>query len=89
MDENRRLDGNAAAGVLGEIFPFEMTIAETACVRCGSISRVGALMVYMHDMGTVLRCVGCDNALIRVARGPGRYWLDLRGVKYLQIQEAR
>jgi hypothetical protein len=88
MDENR-LDGNAAAGVLREIFPFEMTIAETACARCGSISRVGALVVYMHDMGAVLRCVGCDNALIRVARGPGRYWLDLRGVKYLQIEEAR
>jgi hypothetical protein len=50
---------------------------------------VGALMVYMNDMGTVLRCTGCDNALIRIARGPGRYWLDLRGVKYLQIEQAR
>ena len=88
MDEHR-LDGNAAAGVLREVFPFEMTLAETACVRCGSISRVGALVVYMHDMGTVLRCVGCDNVLIRVACGPGRYWLDLRGVKYLQIEEPR
>jgi hypothetical protein len=81
------LDRNAAAGLLREIFPFEMTIAETACARCGSTYRVGALMVYMHDMGTVLRCVGCDNALIRIARGSGRYWLDLRGVKYLQIEE--
>ena len=89
MDEHRRLDGNAAAGVLREIFPFEMTIAQTACARCGSISRVGALVVYVHDMGTILRCVGCENALIRVAHGPGRYWLDLRGVKYLQIEEAR
>ena len=88
MDENR-LDGNAAAGVLGEIFPFEMTIAQTTCVRCGSISRVGALTVYMHNMGTVLRCIGCENVLIRVVRGPGRYWLDLKGVKYLQIEEAR
>jgi hypothetical protein len=43
----------------------------------------------MHDTGTVLRCVGCDNALIRVARGPGRYWLDLRGTKYHQIVEPR
>ncbi len=88
MDE-RRLDGNAAAGMLREIFPFEMTVAETACIQCGSIYRVGALMVYTHDMGTILRCVSCDNALIRVARGPGRYWLDLRGAKYLQIEEAQ
>lgn len=88
MDE-RRLDGNAAAGVLAEVFPFEMTVARTACGRCGSTYRVGALMVYMHDMGTVLRCAGCDNALIRVVRGPGRYWLDLGGVRYLQIEEPR
>ena len=37
----RRLDGNAAAGVLREVFAFEMTTAEIACVRCGSTGRVG------------------------------------------------
>ncbi|MDQ3834069.1 MAG: hypothetical protein M3315_10625 [Actinomycetota bacterium] len=26
---------------------------------------------------------------MRVARGGGRCWLDLKGVKYLQIEEAR
>jgi len=28
--EERRLDGNAAAGLLGEIFPFEMTMVKTS-----------------------------------------------------------
>lgn len=88
MDE-RRLDGNAAAGVLGEIFAFEMTTAEIACVRCGSTGSVGGQMAYLHGMGAVVRCASCDNALIRVAHGGGRYWLDLKGVKYLQIEEAR
>jgi hypothetical protein len=87
MDENR-LDGNAAGGVLREIFPFEMTSAVAACGNCGAVWRVGQTMVYAHDMGTIMRCATCDNALIRVARGPGRYWLDLRGVEYLQIEEA-
>jgi hypothetical protein len=91
MDENR-LDGNAVGGLLREVFLFEMTIAETACTNCGMIGRVGAQMAYVSEIGTIVRCAACDNALIRIARedgGRGRYWLDLRGVKYLQIEEAR
>lgn len=88
MDE-RRLDGNATAGVLAEIFTFEMTTARTACVHCGATGEVGAQMAYVSEIGTVVRCASCDNALIRVARQDdgGRYWLDLRGVKYLQLEE--
>ena len=84
MDEHK-LDGNAAGGILGEIFPFEMTSAQTVCANCHAVWRVGQAMVYGHEMGTILRCATCDNPLIRVARGEGRYWLDLRGVEYLQI----
>ncbi len=84
MDEHK-LDGNAAGGILGEIFPFEMTSAQTACASCHAVWRIGQAMVYAHEMGTILRCATCDNPLIRVARAEGRYWLDLRGVEYLQI----
>ena len=87
MDE-RRLDGNAAAGTLGEIFAFEMTSAQAACASCGALWRVGQTMVYMHELGTIVRCAACDNAMIRVGRGPGRYVLDMRGVRYLQAEEA-
>jgi uncharacterized protein DUF6510 len=87
MDEHR-LDGNSAGGPLSEIFPFEMTIAQVTCASCGMLSRIGQTMVYGHDMGTILRCARCDNALIRVGRGPGRYLLDMRGVRYLQVEEA-
>jgi hypothetical protein len=31
MDDELRLDGNAAAGPLGEVFSFEVTMAEYAC----------------------------------------------------------
>jgi len=87
MDEHR-LDGNAAGGALGEIFPFEMTTAKTACANCASVAQVGAAMVYASAIGTVVRCATCDNALIRVVSARGRYWLDLRGVRYLQIDET-
>ena len=89
MDE-RRLDGNAAAGILEEVFAFEITTATTACVQCGAAGEVGAQMAYMTEIGTVLRCSSCDNALIRIVRqqtGPQRYWLDLKGVEYLQLQQ--
>jgi hypothetical protein len=46
-------------------------------------------MAYISEIGTIVRCAACDNALIRVARqggGEGRYWLDLRGIEYLQIE---
>lgn len=88
MDENR-LDGNAAAGVLAEIFTFEMTTARCACARCGATGEVGAQMAYVTEIGTVVRCASCDNALMRVSRQDdgGRFWLDLRGVEYLQLEE--
>ncbi len=88
MDEHR-LDGNAAGGLLGEIFPFEMTTAQATCANCAMLWRVGQAMVYGHEMGTIVRCGACESALIRVAHPQGgRYWLDLRGVRYLQVEEA-
>ncbi len=43
MDE-LRLDGNAAAGALGEVFSFEVTMAEYACGGCGKKERLGGAM---------------------------------------------
>jgi hypothetical protein len=89
MDE-QKLDGNAAAGVLAEIFTFEITTARSTCVNCGATGEVGAQMAYVSEIGTVVRCAVCDNPLIRIVRqdaGPQRYWLDLKGIEYLQLQE--
>ena len=80
-----KLDGNAAAGALQEIFPFEMTLVQATCSGCGATNTIGALAVYMHGMGTVIRCPSCDSVLIRLAHAKQRYWLDMRGVRVLQI----
>lgn len=87
MDE-RRLDGNAAGGLLREVFTYEMTTANVACAGCGATREIGAQMAYVSEIGTVVRCASCDNALIRVVSHEGRkrYWIDLRGVEYLQIE---
>ena len=80
-----KLDGNAAAGTLQEIFPFDMTLAQATCTGCGTTNAIGATAVYMHGMGTVIRCPSCESVLIRVAQVKGHYWLDMRGVRVLQI----
>ena len=47
-----KLDGNAAGGILQEIFPFEMTLVQATCTGCGATDALGTLAVYMHGMGT-------------------------------------
>ena len=82
-----KLDGNAAAGILQAIFPFEMTMAQITCSGCGTTMAIGETAAYMHGMGTVLRCPVSDTVLIRVVQVRGHYLLDMRGVRVLQILE--
>jgi hypothetical protein len=84
-DNNLRLDGNAAGGLLNEIFPFEMTAAEATCGGCGTMRPIGELILYWHGMGAILRCAGCDKALIRITHIRGCYRLDLSGMSCLRI----
>ena len=39
----------------------------------------------MQEMGTVVRCPSCDTVLIRVAQVRGRYFLDMPGIRVLEI----
>ena len=82
------LDGNAAAGLLSEIFAVEVTTAAAVCAGCGRDSAVAALMLYGGPLGAVLRCPGCDLAMVRIAATPGGHRLDMRGVALLRIARA-
>jgi hypothetical protein len=84
----QRLDGNAAAGLLREIFALEMTTALGTCGGCGNSGSLGELMLYGGEIGTVLRCPTCDNLLICITHTPEGYWLDLRGLQILRIVQA-
>jgi len=78
-----KLDGNAVAGLLQEIFAVEATTIETTCGGCGAVEAVGALTVYLHAPGIVIRCRHCDRALIRIVRRGARYCVDLDGARRL------
>ena len=85
MDE-LKLDGNAVAGLLREIFAVEVTTARGTCDSCGAVDQVGALVVYAHAPGTVIRCPHCDSILMRIVSDGSRYWVDLRGVRTLELR---
>lgn len=74
-----RLDGNAAAGILSEVFLPDLTSARATCAGCGAARPVGALHAYAHGMGIVVRCPDCDCVVLRAARTPTRIWIDARG----------
>jgi hypothetical protein len=79
------LDGNAAAGVLSEVFAVDVTAAIGQCVGCGRQGPLGATVAYLHAPGVVLRCRGCDQVLVRVVIAPDRHWIDLRGLAVLEL----
>ena len=80
-----RLDGNAIAGELFELFGVEMTVATGVCAECGAVEQVARLEVYVRAPGTVVRCPHCEAVLMRIVRGRDRVWLDLRGVRSLEV----
>lgn len=84
-DESLRLDGNAAAGMLAQIFTFEMTTAQSTCASCGQTGPLGTLLLYGGEMGAILRCPTCEQVQARIVHVPGRYWLDMRGMAHLLI----
>ena len=88
VGEALRRDGNAAAGLLSEIFVPDLTAARATCANCGAIRALGALLVYAHRMGPVIRCPECGAVVLRVARIRNQLWLDPTGVRLVVMPEA-
>lgn len=86
--EELRLDGNAAGGILRDVFTHEMTAALAACAGCGTVGPVGALLEYANGMGVVLRCPTCDTPVLRIVHTPGLFRLDVSGILLLTIPES-
>ena len=78
-------DGTALAGPLQEVLRVEVTAAIGRCTGCGRTTAMAEVRVYDHAPGLVARCPTCDQVLLRLVQGPGRAWLDLRGLTWLQL----
>jgi hypothetical protein len=75
-----RLDGNAIAGELFDIFGEEMTTARATCSSCGSTRPIGELAVYLQAPGVVARCSSCENMMMVIVEIRGVRCVDLQGV---------
>jgi Family of unknown function (DUF6510) len=79
------VDGNAAGGLLRQLFTFDVTVARIVCSGCTSSHPLAALRLYGQPMGSILRCPDCHAVLIRVVAHEPEYWLDMRGVESLRV----
>ncbi|HEU4996769.1 MAG TPA: DUF6510 family protein [Gemmatimonadaceae bacterium] len=84
--ETLHLDGNAAAGLLSQLFVTDITAARATCSGCAAVAPVGALMLYAHEMGAVLRCTHCGQVMLRVSRTPTHVWLDASGSRSIAVR---
>jgi hypothetical protein len=81
----RRLDGNAAAGPLTDLFAVDLTEARSRCAACGTTTMLGAHHLYADAPALVLRCPSCTEVVLRFAAQQGRLLLDLRGAQLLVV----
>jgi ribosomal protein S27E len=78
-------DGNALTGHVQNVFRVDLSTAVGRCTGCGRTGPMAEVRVFDHAPGVVARCPTCDQVLLRLVHGPGRAWLDLRGLTWLQL----
>jgi len=86
--EEMRLDGNAAAGMLRELFARDVTGAIATCRLCGNVAPIGGLLEYGHQMGIVLRCPTCQGVVLRLVHASGALRLDPSGMSLLTLADG-
>ena len=62
---DRRLDGNALAGPLLELFAVDLSGAMATCAHCDGTAPLGEQALYADAPALVLRCRGCAGVLLR------------------------
>jgi predicted Zn finger-like uncharacterized protein len=79
------LDGNAIGGLLASIFGADVTASPGQCAHCHTVHMVGAMRVYAHGPGVVVRCPSCTQVVMRVVETPAGTMVDMRGVAALRF----
>ena len=85
---DRRLDANAAAGPLAELFTVDLTAAVATCAGCGNTAPLAAHPLYADAPALVVRCPKCASVVLRYASSGHRLRLDLTGARLLTVTLA-
>lgn len=84
--QDRRLDGNAMAGPLAELFTVDLSVAIATCAGCGHEAALAAHDVYADAPALVVRCPSCTGVVLRYASAGGRIRLDLTGARLVTVR---
>ena len=88
-DDAARLDGNAAAGVLAEVFAVRGDDGAVTCAGCGARRPARRPRPSTPSgPGDVARCRGCAAVLMRFAEIRDRVVVDLRGAARVELRAA-
>lgn len=80
-----RLDGNAAVGVLGELFAVDITQARGECGHCGALGLLAEALTELDDEGVIVLCRSCGHTLLTYVHGPRGRHLLLPGLRALSL----
>ena len=80
---SRRLDGNAVAGPLMDLFTVDLTAATFVCGGCGRSAPLATYTTYADAPALVLRCPDCSGVVLRFSARDGTVRLDLTGTRLL------
>jgi hypothetical protein len=87
INRSLMLDGNAVAGMLHEIFSFEMTTSLAECVHCGRQGQLGTLLAFTQAPGVILRCPTCEQVVLRIVQTSQAIYLDARGTTFIRLEK--
>lgn len=88
MPNNTALDAQSAAGELATLFAVDLTTATALCAGCGHTGPFAQLHLYGGAMGTVIRCPGCTDVLMRRVATPHGTWLEMQGLRWVKVAQA-
>lgn len=83
--DTRRLDGNALAGPLAELFVPDLTAAIVTCTNCGNVAPLAAHHVYADSPALVVRCPGCTAVVLRYASDRRGLRFEMRGIRLVEV----
>lgn len=79
-----RVDGNAAGGILLELFGRDMTSARAACAHCDREAELADAIAELDPAGVILLCRGCGRTLLTCLRDGGSATLAIGALSLLR-----
>ncbi|MBN9152630.1 MAG: hypothetical protein J0I97_01540 [Microbacterium sp.] len=80
------LDGNALAGLLGDVFAVDVTMIVTECRGCGRSEPLAEAIVERDASCAIVRCRGCTRTQFTVFDEREGIRIDLGSIGLLRLE---